>query len=87
MNRTASTTSRHPHLDIVLASIKVFRNDGKLDLGELEHLLSLALRDQKIDDEEKRVLARIFADAEKGTIAPEVAQRIAQARQQHGIPG
>lgn len=81
------TRNRHPHLDILLASIKVFSNDGKLDLAELEHLLALALRDQTIDDEEKRVLARIFAEAEKGALAPEVAQRMAQARSQHEIPG
>jgi len=86
MTRTATDVKRHPHLDIVLASINVFSNDGRLDLSELNHLLALALRDQIVDDEEKRVLARIFTEAEKGQLTADVAQRIAEARRLHGIP-
>ncbi|QQP94622.1 hypothetical protein [Lysobacter enzymogenes] len=74
------------HLVIALASIQVFTNDGTLDLAELQNLLDLALRDDVIDDDEKRVLGNIFKQAELGTLAPEVQARIAQARQQHGIP-
>ncbi|MFK3650164.1 hypothetical protein ACI2IY_17285 [Lysobacter enzymogenes] len=74
------------HLVIALASIQVFTNDGTLDLAELQNLLDLALRDDVIDDDEKRVLGNIFKQAELGQLAPDVQARIAQARQQHGIP-
>ena len=74
------------HLVIALASIQVFTNDGTLDVTELQNLLDLALRDDVIDDDEKRVLGNIFKQAELGTLDPEVQSRIAQARQQHGIP-
>jgi len=74
------------HLVIALASIQVFTNDGTLDLAELQNLLDLALRDDVIDDDEKRVLGNIFKQAELGQLDPEVQARIAQARQQHGIP-
>ena len=73
------------HLVIALASIQVFSNDGTLDVAELQNLLDLALRDQTIDEDEKRVLGNIFKQAELGALDPEVQRRIAQARQQHGI--
>ena len=80
-------TKPHSHIEIAYSSIRVFSNDGKLDLGELNFLLGLALRDAVVDDEEKRVLAKIFSQAELGTLAPQVKERIVWARKQHAIPG
>ena len=77
----------HSYIEIAYESVKVFTNDGQLDLGELNFLLGLALRDQAIDEDERRVLGRIFAEAEKGRLAPAVQARIAEARARHGIPG
>jgi hypothetical protein len=77
----------HSHIEIAYSSIRVFSNDGQLDLGELNFLLGLALRDAVVDEEEKRVLAKIFAQAELGRLAPLVRERIALARRQHAIPG
>lgn len=74
------------HLEIALASIQVFADDGRMDLQELERLLELALRDERVDGDEKRVLANIFARAELDGVAADVATRIAEARQRHGIP-
>lgn len=73
------------HFDIALASIHLFTDDGRLDAGELDRLLELALRDGRVDDEEKRVLDSIFRQAEQAGVAPAVAERIARARQHHGI--
>lgn len=78
-------TKPHSHIEIAYSSIRVFSNDGQLDLGELNFLLGLALRDAVVDDEEKRVLAKIFAQAELGRLAPLVKERIALARKQHAI--
>lgn len=75
----------HSHLEIALASIQVFGNDGLLDVAEFDKLLALASRDETIDDNEKRVLNNIFIQAEQTKLDPTVAARIAQAREQHGI--
>lgn len=77
----------HSHIEIAYSSTRVFGSDGRLDLGELNFLLGLALRDAVVDAEEKRVLGSIFAQAEQGSLAPQVRERIAWARQQHAIPG
>ena len=79
-------TEPHSHLEIALASIQVFTDDGRMDLGELERLLELALRDRVVDEDEKRVLANIFARAEKDGVEAGVAARIAEARRRHAIP-
>ncbi len=75
----------HSHIEIAYSSIHVF-HDGQMDLGELNFLLGLALRDQQVDEEEKRVLGNIFAQAEQTKLSPLVKERIAEARKQHGIP-
>ncbi|MBB1061744.1 hypothetical protein [Marilutibacter spongiae] len=74
------------HLEIALASIRVFADDGQLDVAELEGLLDLALRDRLVDADERRVLANVFAQAEKGAVSPALATRIAEARRKHAIP-
>ncbi|MCZ8115000.1 MAG: hypothetical protein O9303_05710 [Silanimonas sp.] len=74
------------YLDIALASIEVFTDDGKLDLEELNFLLGLALRDNVVDDDEKRVLANVFRRAEQGELRPAVRGRIAEVRAKHGVP-
>ena len=73
------------YVEIALSSIKIFANDGTIDLAELNFMLGLALRDQKIDDDEKAVLSSIFDKAAKGKLSPQVSQRIAQVKAQHGI--
>lgn len=78
-------TSRS-HLDLALASINVFLDDGRMDLEELERLLGLALRDGVVDEDEKRVLGNIFRRAEEAGVSAEVRQRIAEARRRHDIP-
>jgi hypothetical protein len=73
------------YVEIALSSIKIFANDGTIDLAELNFMLGLALRDQKIDDDEKAVLSSIFEKAAKGKLSAQVSQRIAQVKAQHGI--
>lgn len=81
--------SDEPHdskyLELAYSSIKIFANDGTVDLGELNFLLGLALKDGKIDEDEKRVLRNIFAQAEKTDLSRVVRDRIAEVRRQHSI--
>ncbi len=73
------------YIEIALSSIKIFGNDGTVDLAELNFMLGLALRDRKIDEDEKAVLSSIFDKAAKGKLSSVVSQRIAQVKAQHGI--
>lgn len=74
-----------PHLKLALASIHVFTDDGKLDTAELDRLLQVALADNTIDDEEKRVLGNILRRAEGDGVDAATAARIAQVRAEHGL--
>lgn len=73
------------HIEIAFRSIAVFADDGQLDIGEINFLLGLALRDEIVDEDEKRVLGQIFAQAEKGRVPPNVQARIEEVRIKHGI--
>lgn len=83
----SSTDRLPPHLKLALASIPAFTDDGRLGLGELEQLLALALQDEVIDAEEKRVLANVLDRAEADGVDPEVLARIRQVRAQHALGG
>lgn len=74
------------HIEIAYSSIRVFSDDGRMDLGELNFLLGLALRDGEVDEDEKRVLRKVFSQAEQAMLSANVAERIAEARRVHAIP-
>jgi Trp operon repressor len=73
------------HHEIAIASIHVFSDDGRLDLAELDKLLALALRDDVVNEDEKRVLANILTRAERDGVAADVQIRIDQVRLQQGL--
>lgn len=76
----------HSHIEIAYSAIRVFTDDGQMDLGELNFLLGLALRDNVVDEDERRVLGKVFRQAEEGKLSSLVKERIAEARRQHAIP-
>ncbi|MCM8528992.1 MAG: hypothetical protein NE327_20885 [Lentisphaeraceae bacterium] len=73
------------HHEIALRSIKCFADDGTLDLEEVNFLLGLALRDEVIDKDEKRVLADIFDRLNKDTVSPKTWERIESVRLKHSF--
>lgn len=73
------------HLQIASAAMGVFANDGTIDRRELEYLLSLALKDGQVDEDEKRVLAGILDRVPRREVSAELWQRIGEVRKQHGI--
>jgi hypothetical protein len=79
------TDKLRPHHALAIASIPVFTDDGRLDLGELEGLLALALRDEVVDEDEKRVLANILTRAERDGVDAEVQTRIGEIRRRYGF--
>ena len=74
------------HLQLALAAIPAFADDGRLSLDELDHLLGLALRDQVIDADETRVLGNILDRAERDGVDADVQARITQVRNAHDLP-
>lgn len=78
--------SENSHLKIAYSSIRIFANDGQLDLMELNFILGMALRDNNINEDEKRVLSNIFKAALSGEVADVVKSRIAEVRRIHHIP-
>ena len=74
------------HIEIAYESIAVFADDGQIDIGEINFLLGLALRDNTVDEDERRVLGRIFAEAEKSALPTSVQERIDEVRAKHAIP-
>ena len=72
-------------LQIVTAAIRVFSDDGTLDLPELDYLLSVAMRDGVMDAEERRVLSHVLDRISEQDVAPEVWRRIGEVRAQYGL--
>lgn len=75
----------HDYLEISFRSIQCFSNDGKLDVHELNQLVDVALRDGAIDDEERRVLAKIIGLLKPEELTAEMLARIAVLKSQYAI--
>jgi hypothetical protein len=73
------------HLEIAIASINCFTDDGTLDLGELNFLLGLAMRDGVVDENEKRVLGSIFSKVTSSDVSGVVWDRIQAIKKEYGI--
>lgn len=74
-----------PHLQLALASIPVFTDDGRLDQAELERLLEVAHSDGVVDEEERRVLENILRRAEAGGVDASTRERIERVRSELGL--
>lgn len=71
------------YLELSYHSIQCFANDGKLLIDELNELLTIALRDGVIDDDEKRVLNAIFDKLTLEELTPEMQAKIASIKAKH----
>jgi hypothetical protein len=71
--------------DLASAVRRVFVDDGKLDLPELDYLLAVAMRDGAIDPGERRVLASLFERIPRVAVPEEVWSRIAEVRAGFGL--
>lgn len=75
---------RH-NVELAYASFAVLADDGKIDLGELNFLLGLALKDGKITDDERRILNNVFNRIQEEDVDPVVWERMQAVRLQHSI--
>lgn len=70
------------HLQIVLAAIHAYSNDGKFDASEVEAMAAIAQRDGKIDTDEARVLRDIIDKLTDAEMTPEMEATVAELRKQ-----
>lgn len=73
------------YLEIAYRSIQCFSNDGVLLVPELDELVTVALRDGVVDDNEKRVLGSIIAKLGPADLTPEMLARIGELRAKFGL--
>lgn len=73
------------YIELTFSSIKVFSDDGTLDLAELNYLLGVALRDGEIDEDEKRVLKNIFSQVSEKDVSEKVWQRMETLRKAYSF--
>ena len=72
-------------VELAYAAFAAFADDGELDMGELNFLLGMALRDGELSEEEKNILAGLFNRVAEGDVSSKVWKRIQAVRRQHGI--
>ncbi len=73
---------QHSHLEIALASIICFQDDGRLDEMELDKLLSIAERDGSINPDEARVLNKIMGKLIPAELDESMRSRVQNLREQ-----
>ncbi len=71
---------KHSHLEIAIASIACFQDDGRLDVSELDRLVSIAERDGSINPEEARVLEGVISKVEPSELDAGMKARIEELR-------
>jgi len=79
------TKEPRDYLEITYRSIQCFSNDGVLLVPELDELVTIALRDGVVDDNEKRVLGSIIAKLGPADLTPEMLTRIGELRAKYGL--
>lgn len=67
------------------AFLVVFANDDTISAGELQMLEKIALEDNVIDDDEKRILRKIFSRVTKDQLTEAVWNEISKFREENGI--
>lgn len=70
------------YIELAVAAIQMFGNDGTLDEAEVERLLRIAFEDGQLDADERRVLANIFDRVDQQRVTPEVWHLISITRAQ-----
>lgn len=73
------------YLEMTFHSINCFANDGTLCVDELDQIVTIALRDGVVDDNEKRVLGNIIARLSPNELQGDLKKRVDEIRQSYGF--
>ena len=68
------------YLELSYKSIQCFSNDGKLLVDELDQLMTIALRDGVVDEDEKRILKNIFNRLNSDELTTEMQAKISEIK-------
>jgi hypothetical protein len=79
------TKENRDYLEMSYRSISCFADDGTLSVADLDQLVSIALRDGVVDENEKRVLVAIIKRLNPSELTPEMLARIADLRKKVGM--
>lgn len=71
------------HIELAYSSIRVFTDDGTIDNEELNFLMGIALRDNEVDKNEKRVLNDIFNQVTESQVSSKVWSRMQAIRKKY----
>ncbi len=81
-----SPQKRQDHaLELAYASFAIFADDGSIDMEELNFLLGIALRDGKISEHERDILANVFNRIDEADVSAKVWTRVQEVRRLHSI--
>jgi hypothetical protein len=72
-------------LEMTFRTVRVFRDDGKVDLGALDELVEIALRDGRIDSDERAVMRAVLDRIDAKTLSRELAARVAELRERFNL--
>lgn len=75
-----SSSELPSYFPVVAATVRVFADDGELDLRELDHLLEVAMRDGTIDPAERRVLITVLGEVSRRPMSAEMQGRVQEVR-------
>jgi len=65
--------------------LAIFSNKGTISMDELNYLMSIALRDDIVDEKERKVLKGVFAQVTKESVDSEVWEKIKEIRSEYEI--
>ena len=72
-------------IEMTFRTVKVFGEDGKVNLEALDELVELAMRDGRVDGEEKAVLRKVLDRVESHTLSKELAAKVETLRKRFGL--
>jgi predicted ATP-dependent Lon-type protease len=76
---------KRDYLEITFRSINCFADDGKLDVNELNSLVEIALKDNVVDENEKRVLRNVIARLSNTELTDEMRSKLDELRDLYDI--
>ncbi|MBU2710559.1 hypothetical protein [Zooshikella harenae] len=79
------STTTHDYIKLATYAVNIFASDGKLNAHEFDQLMTIALRDGVVDDDEKRVLTNILNKVRAEEMTDDLQAKITQVREKYNF--
>lgn len=73
------------YIQIAFSIQNMLESDGKLDETELDQLLTMALKDHEIDDDERRILRLVFRQLAEKDVTPAAWVKLQDVRKKFAL--